>query len=663
MKNVFFTVFFILLSASIYAEDFDENAVDIFSLSLQDLQTITVASLHKDTIYTAPASVTLITRQQIKQMGITSLQSLLNFVPGFQSTRDTEQGLANRIVARGRSTALSESVLVLIDGQRLNDLYTGGISILNRMLTTNNVEKIEIIRGPGSALYGSNAFLGVINIITQSHLNEVILSGNSLNGGSASVLLNKSFSKQQNLDLFFNIFKDKGESYKITDVHGVTERTKDPAKGLDGYLKYQYKNWSLNARYMRRQLDDFMVFSALGNDINKEKTSQWSVIIDYSKQLTTKLDYSVVISHNENTWRSLATLIPPNIEISPNFSLTERFVGGPLLDSNRSEIKVSANYQINQSHQLSLGSAYQIAKLTDVATAVTHDLATLEYLGQLVYLRGDAAFNDKKSRIIKSIFIQDQYAINKQLHLTTGIRYDKYSDFGQSVNPRIALLWTPKRKNSFKFIYATAFRAPNFLELYDRNNVADFGYPNLKAEKVTTTEIAWLTTGNKWNFEITAFANNFKNVIELAGVVEHINNPFGAPSFIQKNNQQSQGIETAYQIKLSDALQIKALWNWFTPKADINIERNSGALVIDYQWQNTHFNLNSYYRGKNKHIINQSAYSVTNINIRQQLMHNKTLVLTINNLFDKNFMTQSKPFPQGVVNRGRVIKLAIEFDF
>lgn len=152
---------------------FGENEVDLFSLNLDDLAKIKIASKRAETLYSSPSSVPVISRTQIENMGITNLQTLLNFVQGFQSTRDIEQGTANRISVRGRSTALSESVRIQIDGKKLNDLYTGGISILNRMLDLGFVKQIEIIGGPGSALYGSNAFLGVINIITQTQLTKL----------------------------------------------------------------------------------------------------------------------------------------------------------------------------------------------------------------------------------------------------------------------------------------------------------------------------------------------------------------------------------------------------------------------------------------------------------------------------------------------------------
>jgi outer membrane receptor for ferrienterochelin and colicins len=211
--------------------------------------------------------VYVITRQQIKNMGIQNLQTLLNFVPRFQSTRDVEQGTANRISARGRSTALSESVLVKIDF-KTNDLYTGGISILNRLLDIGHVEHIEIIRGSGSALYGSNAFLGVINIVTVSHHNEVNLTRTQPGKVSSNISYSHQFSQTNAVDLYLSIFNHNGENYHLTDINGISDKVSDPAKGIDIYLKYSFDNWLFTGRYMQRELQDFLSLGSIGNNIN-----------------------------------------------------------------------------------------------------------------------------------------------------------------------------------------------------------------------------------------------------------------------------------------------------------------------------------------------------------------------------------------------------------
>ncbi|CAH9059816.1 Colicin I receptor [Pseudoalteromonas holothuriae] len=636
---------------------------DIFSLSLEELVTIEIATKNKQSIYSSPSSVYVITRQTIKQMGISNLQTLLNFVPGFQSTRDIEQGTANRISARGRSTALSESVLVQIDGNKVNDLYTGGISIINRLLDLGNVDHIEIIRGPGSALYGSNAFLGVVNIITTSMRNEVSISISHPAKISANLTYSHPFLDNQTTDVYLSLFKDKGHNYPLTDIYGITDNVRDPIKGMDVYLKQTLDAWLFTGRYMNRQLNDFIPLGSIGNDINQEQTQQWSVAAEYHGTLFKNLTYDAQLSHSQNKWETIALLIPKGVEINPGFSLTSNFIGGPFLSSQNTKFATNFRYQITNSHLLSTGISYEQAKINDVYTATTHDLFTLEPYEQSVRLTGEQSFNDKKSRNIASLYIQDQLSINELWELTAGLRYDNYNDFGSATSPRLAAVWKAKEKSSVKLMYGTAFRAPNFLELYDRNNYVDFGNINLNAEEVETVEVAWLKTADNWHFEITAFRNKFKQLILLGAPVEHPDNPFFSPSFTNIDGQQSKGFETELQVKLTQQLSMKILWNWFSDSSDIDVARNTGAVIFDYHYDNWHINFNSFYRGQNKAVKNQQSYIVTSANASLQVSSQLKLSMSLENMFNQQYRTQSIMYDQGIANRGRTASISFEYQF
>ncbi len=150
---------------------------ELLGLSLTDLLNVEVeiASKTKETVADAPSSVTVFTQDEIRNMGISTLYELLNYVPGFQASQDISYSRAERIAARGRSTPASESVLVLIDGHRLNDANSSSATVFSPRIIVENIQQIEIIRGPGSALYGSSAFLGVINIITLTDSNYAAL--------------------------------------------------------------------------------------------------------------------------------------------------------------------------------------------------------------------------------------------------------------------------------------------------------------------------------------------------------------------------------------------------------------------------------------------------------------------------------------------------------
>ncbi|NJO92752.1 MAG: TonB-dependent receptor plug domain-containing protein [Chloroflexia bacterium] len=175
------------------------DMTDLFDLSIEELMDIeiTTASKSAEKLSEASSSASVFTKKEINNMGVRTVEDLLNYVPGYCSTRDNEQGNTIRIGVRGKGSALSESVLFLVNGHRINDLYSGGVSIINRLIATENIEQIEVIRGPGSALYGSNAFLGVVNIVTSQNANEVNIAYGTENSREASVSFsgkNKGFN-------------------------------------------------------------------------------------------------------------------------------------------------------------------------------------------------------------------------------------------------------------------------------------------------------------------------------------------------------------------------------------------------------------------------------------------------------------------------------------
>jgi outer membrane receptor for ferrienterochelin and colicins len=473
---------------------------DIFDMSLAELATIEIASKHKQTVYSSPSTVSIISRTQLSNMGVFDLQTLLNYVPGFQSTRDIEQGTSNRITSRGRSTALSESVLVQIDGNKINDLYTGGISIINRMLSLGNVDRVEIIRGPGSALYGGNAFLGVVNIVTASNLSQVNFSTDD----KGSMLSNLLYHNESNsIDIFVSTFNSKGDTYRFVDLYGINTPTKDPMTGHDFYLKYQVDHWQFIGRHMQRELNDFLPLGSLGNNINEENTEQWSLTSQYEYEVTPSSLLKLKAHYSKDKWRTNVLLIPKEVEIAPDFSLSHDFIGGPYLTSHSLKIDGELTYHFSEKQLITIGSAFEQVEIDNVYTNTTHNLTTLEPYPSAIKLTGENSFNVLKKRNIASLFIQDQIKLSTQWELTAGLRFDDYDDFGQTLNPRFSFIWKPNKTSSLKLLYGSAFRAPNFLELYDKNNYVDFGNVNLSPEEVKTFELGWINTTDNWHWEMT----------------------------------------------------------------------------------------------------------------------------------------------------------------
>ncbi len=209
------------------------TSADLLSLSLEDLMQIKVVSstLTEKNLRTVPSSVTVFTHHQIDAMGINTLEELLNFVPGFQDFRQADSGYEYYHSARGRRTdAQAREVLVMIDGQRFQSEGFSGVFM--PILPLSSVEKVEVIRGPGSALYGSNAFTGVINVTTRKNTNEVKVHYGSHNNAYGQLLYSAMLNDYV-VDIAADVFGDQGEHYRLENA--ADNKLYDSRDPYDGY--------------------------------------------------------------------------------------------------------------------------------------------------------------------------------------------------------------------------------------------------------------------------------------------------------------------------------------------------------------------------------------------------------------------------------------------
>ena len=221
------SLLFSVLLASLSAHS---DEADFYNLKLQDLLSIKIATstLTEKDISTIPAPVTIFTRDEIESIGVRSLHEILEYVPGYQVTRYSNYPYEYSASSRGLTFgASSKKILFVLDGHKVNDPRSGNAALLANF-SLHYVERLEIIRGPGSSIYGSNAFTGVINIITRKIDKEVsIATGNEINYDlfAAYTYAIDDYS----LNIQANKVKSRGDDYQIKDVFsGQPFNTDDP---------------------------------------------------------------------------------------------------------------------------------------------------------------------------------------------------------------------------------------------------------------------------------------------------------------------------------------------------------------------------------------------------------------------------------------------------
>ncbi len=489
---------------------------DDLLLFFDESDLIVSATMHPQSLKKAPAIATVFTEKDIHNMGARDMIDVLRRVPGFTTTT-SRYGLETMEV-RGITSGFSERVKLLIDGHSVNSNAQAGSAWSFDNLSLDNVKRIEVIRGPGSALYGSNAFLGVVSVVTKDgkDIDGVVLSvgGGSFDTEKYNLLAGKRFGDLDIALMLDYMTTDGDELFIGSDFFGMSGNTLDFGDKFDGQLKLAYKDLALNVKYIDRKDGPYIGISSALNDETRVDVERFFADLKYKRVL---LDGDLPVTAraylDRRNWRadweifSEGTLFPA-VSTTGIPSVKEKTVG----------LEVQADYSIKKDNLLTVGALVENRKQYDVEVTANFELSGS--LGDascltlppspfpLMDVTGVCNWNKNVDRDIWALYVQDVWDINDDLSLTAGLRHDDYSDFGSSTNPRLAMVWGFKKDWDLKLMYATAFRAPAFSELYIKNNPAVIGNPDLKAEKMRTWEAS---LSHSYKEDTTVIATYFNN--------------------------------------------------------------------------------------------------------------------------------------------------------
>ena len=641
-----------LLSPKIaYAQAPEVN--DLMGLSLKDLMSIKVevASRHKEQARLAPSSVTIFQRHEILGLGVRSVEELLNFVPGFQTSRATFLNQGYRVAARGLVTGQpSYSVLFLMDGQRMNSDMSGGAMFDNRFITIANVDRVEVIRGPGSAMYGSSAFSGVVNIITTKDTNDAYVAVGDY--GSREFYTNGSVHNNNwKASGFARLYKDDGVHYGAdltSQIDPSTTSTQDPYQGVDGKATISWNDrFHLDIRHSARDLDDFFNFNFVQNGTTHAHTEQNSVALrgDVVQSATWNLSANV----NYSQWQE---------EQVEEFNAE---LGTYQYYSSEWNFELKANRNLHN-HKIQTGIGYRHANI-DKYRFIGFDSDT-------IYPQGPT-----NSREIFSLYAQDQYSFSDKLHGTLGMRLDKTTGIGADFNPRTALIFAPSPTRSFKLMYGEAFRAPNRLQTDD----VYIGNPAIKSEKIRTLETAWLQNwAEQFNKNlslqsaITLFISKHKNRISL----KPGGGPFGLTLDNETETLTTSGLEMEMSARMGSFTRLRMAYTYLpqTEKNPQSFSTDTLSLIASYNRTEWGANLNAQFHSDTQQVIGTRAnpslktlepYWLLNASFYKAIYDNTKFIARAYNLTDATYYSPSmnRQMVTGVENRGRMFTLGVEVAF
>jgi outer membrane receptor for ferrienterochelin and colicins len=462
------------------------------ALAYGDKSFVTIASGTRQPIARAPSVATVVTAEDIAAIGAADLDEVLETVPGLHVAR-SPSGYNPIYTIRGIYTQYNPQVLMLVNGIPITGVTFGDRSQIWAGMPVENIARIEVIRGPGSALYGADAFSGVINIITKTaaDLNgtQLGLRAGSFNSRDAWVQHGGAWG---GFDVAAYLRAGRTDGQRQIIAADAVSPTPFPSlapgpvnlgrDAIDGRFDLSRNKWRLRVGFQQRSnaSTGAGVASALdpkgsnfGERVSTDLTYQ-------DVNFAPDLDVTAQASYFYITEQSDLTLYPPGY-----FGFPNGVIGNPYKWERHVRFNIAAAYTGLQSHKLRFGAGTQDDDL--YRTRETNNYST-GVPGPVV---DTTPFLLPHSRRVNYVYAQDEWAFTRDWYLTAGVRRDQYSDFGATTNPRLALVWETAYNLTSKLLYGRAFRPPSFSELYNINNPVLLGNSNLKPETNESVELAF----------------------------------------------------------------------------------------------------------------------------------------------------------------------------
>jgi len=449
-----------LLGANEYKIDLMD---DVFGLDLYDLQQLKVTSASKSlqSFNFTPAKMIVISQEQIEDRGYRGLDELLNDLPGIQVMRYADSGILNQIGIRG--VMGTNYFKVLQDGIEI-DQSDGEILSRSMQYPLIGIERVEVLYGPASVVYGADAMSGVINLVSAKVPNDEIgITGGK--NGYKYIYGVKSFSMYDGRltlkahyhnDQDYNLEKEYPNDFILTSRNQEFDFQPHTTKSLSARYEKDGFDMGVNYRYSSESTLIAMNGGNSTSNIYDNDSNLDTEMLGYFGRYSTKVLDDVV---------STTTLSYDATELLINSYFINKYTaykpGYKYSKSERYALEETLNKSIDN-HNLLLGMTYEWFE----STPMTIDLAS-PTLDQSVYFAGSdipaPIYHQKWNN--KALYLQDQITLNDNLQFSIAGRYDNSSSYGSTFNPRFALIYSSLNMTQ-KLIYSQAYLAPSNYQKY-----------------------------------------------------------------------------------------------------------------------------------------------------------------------------------------------------
>lgn len=639
-----------ILAVVLLAALFNQSIAADDALDLEHV--LVTARLQPITIGEIGSSVTVITSTEIEQKQVKYLSELLRDIPGFSVSQSGGPGSQTQVRVRG---AEANQLLVLMDGVRANDPAASG-EFQYQFALTSNIERIEIIRGPQSATWGSDAIAGVINIIRKKDVNDKYLSGN-VEAGSFD-----SFNASVDGGYSGEVFRvNGGLSYLDTDGSNVsrTGNEKDGANNTTGNIALEFDAGdSISLRFSGQWIDasseyddiDYFVTGLPEDADRKTETTQ--------NFLTGEIRYD----SRQNPWTG-------SFSVNRMDSDNDNFGDGEWTSSTAA---TTLDYRLRAGVPLDEAESHRLG------FALEHQNIDFSQRGEATDY-GDP--NQDQSYDINAYAIEYVGKPVTGFTWTASARLDDYSDFDNATTWQLAASYQVSPTLRLRGSAGTGSKAPTFTERYGYFEDYFIGNPNLKPESSKGWEAGLDTRWAKDRYQLQLVYFNQDLQDEIDGFV------YDPDSFLftarnKDSDSKRKGIEAVFDARLGKSFTMIASYTYTDARekdalgrsiVEVRRPRHMGSLSANYSFGQKRGNLNikMNYSGTQQddffspatyvaERVDIDPYTIVNLAGSWQLTDSLKLTGRISNLFDKEYEEVL-----GFVRPGRAVFAGLQgrFDF
>jgi iron complex outermembrane receptor protein len=544
---------------------------DIVDLDLEELMNIKVTSVSKktQTLSEVASAIYVVSQEDIKRTGVTNIPDALRMVPGLDVGRIDANKWA--VSSRGFNGRFANKLLVLIDGRSIYTQTFSGVYWENQDVLLEDVERIEVIRGPGAALWGANAVNGVINIITKHSADTkgglITAGGGNLESGFGSFRYGKDLGKDTTARLYVKGFQR--DAFKYPDKQSAND---DWNKVQGGFRVDSLLSPKDNLK--------------LSGDLYLFKANQTSSLPSLNTSSYVQ-DYKDIIHSSGGNI---------NARYEHRISSTENFSVQTYYDIYKRNETIAV--ETRQTFNLEFQHQFAFNTWNDVVWGVGYRFLTTEFQfpnADLIKMRS----NSRNDHYFNA-FIQDELAIvDNKLWLTLGSRLEHNDYTGFEVQPSARLSWVPHKQHRFWGAISRAVRTPSMIDAEGFINsqylapnsqqnpspvpveIALNGSKNFKAEELIAYELGHRVTLDKAvSIDSTIFYNNYHALRSFVLGELTPDNQVNNFYLKQQMDLSNTGAGETFGFETAIVWQMLDWWRW-----DVN-----------YSYLNTHFKANPYYK-------------------------------------------------------------------